>query len=251
MISIILPVLNQLSMTNECIKAIQANTQDYELIIVDNGSEPSLSFISDYDFKPYDQLIRNKENLGFPVAVNQGIREAKGENIILLNNDVIVTPRWADRLIKWLDEYDIIGPCTNYSAGYQRIRTLGIYYDIQGLNVEAEKWGKMHKGKANDVNWVIGFCIAFKKSLWEQLGVFDESVWPSSGEEIDFCLRAKNAGYRVGIAIDVYVHHIGSVTFKDINSKHPYRDIVEKSEKHLKDKWGDDYSSQEIDRNGA
>ena len=249
MISIILPVLNQISMTNECIKAIQANTQDYELIIVDNGSEPPYEIINLPEC-PHT-YIRYEENFGFPVAVNQGIRAAKGENIILLNNDVIVTPRWADSLIKWLDEYDIIGPCTNYSAGYQRIRTLGIYHDIQGLNVEAEKWGEMHTGKANDVNWVIGFCMAFKKSLWEQLGVFDESVWPSSGEEIDFCLRAKNAGYRVGIAIDVYVHHIGSVTFKDINSKHPYRDIVEKSEKHLKDKWGDNYSAQGVDRDGA
>ena len=249
MISIILPVLNQHEMTNECIKAIQANTQDYELIIVDNGSEPPYEIINLPEC-PHT-YIRYEENLGFPVAVNQGIREAKGENIILLNNDVIVTPRWADSLIKWLDEYDIIGPCTNYSAGYQRIRTLGIYHDIQGLNVEAEKWGEMHKGKADDVNWVIGFCMAFKKSLYEQLGIFDESVWPSSGEEIDFCLKAKNAGYRVGIAHDVYVHHIGSVTFKDINSKHPYRDIVEKSEKHLKDKWGDDYSSQRVDRNGA
>jgi len=249
MISIILPVLNQISMTNECIKAVRDNTSNYEIIIIDNGSEPPYEIINLPEC-PHT-YIRYEENFGFPVAVNQGIRAAKGENIILLNNDVIVTPRWADRLIKWLDEYDIIGPCTNYSAGYQRIRAFGIYHDIQGLNVEAEKWGEMHKGKADDVNWVIGFCMAFKKSLYEQLGIFDESVWPSSGEEIDFCLKAKNAGYRVGIAHDVYVHHIGSVTFKDINSKHPYRDIVEKSEKHLKDKWGDDYSSQRVDRNGA
>jgi GT2 family glycosyltransferase len=89
--------------------------------------------------------------------------------------------------------------------------------------------------------------MAFKRSLYDELGEFDESLWPSSGEEIDFCLKAKQAGKKVGIAIDVYVHHEGSVTFKDMNAEHPYRDIIEKSEKHIKDKWGSAYESQGVD----
>ena len=107
MISVIIPIIDQKEMTLACIDSVEAHTDDYEIIIVDNGSEPRW-------FNRKLAYIRNEENLGFPVAVNQGIRAAKGENIILLNNDVIVTPGWADRLIKWLDEYDFIGPCRDF-----------------------------------------------------------------------------------------------------------------------------------------
>jgi len=236
MISIVMPVLNQQSMTNVCIETIQAHTKDYELIIIDNGSEPA--------FK--NALIRNETNLGFPVAVNQGIRAAKGDVICLLNNDVFVTPGWADRLLTALDTHDIVGPVTNYCAGEQRVR-LELYNDLEELDSEAVKWSQMHDGRIDDINWVIGFCMMFKKSLYDELGEFDESLWPSSGEEIDFCLRAKDAGKKVGIAIDVYVHHEGSVTFKDMNAEHPYKDIIEKSEKHIKDRWGSAYESQGVD----
>jgi len=238
-------VFNQLEMTQECLWSIRNNTgRDVEIIIIDNGSVPS--FAEDILLKrAYDiSIIRNEENLGFPVAVNQGIRAAKGDVIVLLNNDVIVTPGWAERLVKWLNKYDIIGPCTNYSSGFQAVRGVGIYNNVEELSIEAVKWSDLYKDKAVDVKWVIGFCFAFKRSLYDELGEFDESLWPSSGEEIDFCLRAKQAGYRVGIAFDVYVHHEGSMTFKEMDSEHPYRGIINKSEKHLKDRWKEAYSGQ-------
>lgn len=249
MISVIVPVFNQLEMTGECIEAIRRNTKGYELIIVDNGSEPAFVPLLELHATEFTgfvnpSLIRNEENLGFPVAVNQGIRVATGDVIVLLNNDVFVTPGWSERLLKGLEKYDIIGPCTNYSSGLQRVNLEGIYNDIDELNIEAVKWSEMHDGKIDEVNWLIGFCFAFKKSLYDELGEFDESLWPSSGEEIDFCLRAKQAGKKIGIARDVYVHHEGSVTFMEMNSEYPYKHIIEKSEKHLKDRWGDAYSRQ-------
>ena len=244
MISIIIPVLNQHEMTKECIEAIRANTGEHELILIDNGSEPAAGW-SKLGIAPSDNdwCLRNETNLGFPVAVNQGIRAAKGDVICLLNNDVFVTSGWAERLLVALDEYDIVGPCTNYCAGYQRVR-LDMYNDLGELNTEAVKWSEMHSERVDEVNWVIGFCMMFKKSLYDELGEFDESLWPSSGEEIDFCLRAKDAGKKVGIAIDVYVHHEGSVTFKDIDGEHPYRKIIEASEKFLHTKWKEKYESQ-------
>jgi len=75
MLSIIIPVYNAHEMTDECILSVMGNTQDYELILIDNGSTPPVR-------KPYAgmhdvTLIRNEKNMGFPVAVNQGIRTAK------------------------------------------------------------------------------------------------------------------------------------------------------------------------------
>ena len=106
MISIIIPVFNQHEMTKECLDAIRENTQNYQIILVDNGSDPPIpidDFQNGYstpygDIFPGDIVIRNETNLGFPVAINQGIRASKGDVICVLNNDVIVTPGWTDRL---------------------------------------------------------------------------------------------------------------------------------------------------------
>ena len=91
MLSIVIPVFNQHEMTQECIESVRANTQDYELIVVDNGSNPPIPLKSMQEPIFKFTTIRNETNLGFPVAVNQGIRAATGDRIILLNNDCIVS----------------------------------------------------------------------------------------------------------------------------------------------------------------
>jgi len=248
MISIVIPIFNQHAMTAECINAIREHTQGFELIIVDNGSEPV--------FKPpfmgfaETTLIRNEENKGFPVAVNQGIRVAKGDVIILLNNDVFVTPRWADRLASLLDEFSIVGPMANYCSGLQGI-TIGCYENIDELNKQAEIMAEEHEGMVEEVNYVIGFCMVFKKSLFDELGPFDESFWPCSGEEVDFCLKARKAGYKVGIVHDVYVHHEGSQTFGDLvkAGQIDYMKVCTRNEKYLAEKWGANFwDKQKIER---
>ncbi len=116
MLSIIIPVWNQHEMTKDCLEAIRANTKDYEIVLIDNGSDPPIAFSipdawarvlepgRDARYVPMVegagniQIIYNETNLGFPVAINQGIRAAKGDIIVLLNNDVIVTENWLNRL---------------------------------------------------------------------------------------------------------------------------------------------------------
>lgn len=236
-LSVIIPVYNNLEMTQECIAAVRANTQDYEIVIVDNGSEPPID----------GATVRNETNLGFPVAVNQGIKAAKGEVIVLLNNDCVVSQGWSERLLYHLDSYSIVGPVANYCAGMQRV-AIPVYQDEQEFNLQATKWAEEHDRQSKGVNWVIGFCMVFKKSLWEEVGNFDESLWPCSGEEIDFCYRAKQTGHRVGIALDVYVHHYGSVTFMEMENAGitNYKKICTLNEIHLSEKWGEGVFVQEV-----
>lgn len=237
MLSIIIPVWNQLSITEDCIESIKANTEDYEIIIVDNGSDPP--------FK--DPTIRNAYNLGFPVAVNQGIKKAKGDIICLLNNDVIVTPGWADKLASHLNKYAIVSPLTNYCAGIQKT-AIPVYYNEDELYQASTNWAHDRKGMVLPANWVIGFCFMFKKSLYDEIGEFDESMWPSSGEEIDFCYRAKAAGHKTAIVQDVYVHHIGSVTFQDMHNSGllDYNELCQKTSDLIASKWGKDFWQEQI-----
>ena len=90
--------------------------------------------------------------------------------------------------------------------------------------------------------------MAFKKSLYDEIGEFDESLCPCSGEEIDFCFRTVKAGYKVGVAYDVYVHHEGSQTFSDMveAGQVDYEKLCERNDKHLADKWGDDFGNNQL-----
>jgi len=240
MISIVIPVYQQADMTHDCINAIRETTQDFEIVIVDNGSVPA--FKPPFNGFVETTLIRNEKNEGFPVAVNRGIRAAKGDTIILLNNDCFVTPGWAERLKGWLDEYSIVGPVTNYCAGMQRVQ-IGTYQSIEGLNEESKEWAEENAREVEEVNFIIGFCMAFKRSLFDEIGEFDESMWPCSGEEIDFCFRAREAGHKIGIANDVYVHHEGSKTFNEMEQSGQvnYLEICKRNDAHLAEKWGEDF----------
>lgn len=239
-------------MTNECIEMIRENmdTLEYEIVLIDNGSDPPFKPLLELNATEFTGfvnpiLIRNEENLGFPKGVNQGIEAAGGDIIILVNNDVIVTPGWATGIIGWLDRFDVVSTMTNYAAGVQRT-TIDGYKSYDELKKAAITFHKKNKGQSYTVNYVVGIIMAFRKVLFEEIGKFDESFWPCCGEELDFCLRAQKAGYSIGVARDLYVHHYGSITFKDMMKADicDYGAILERNNKHLIDKWGDGWPNQ-------
>ena len=242
MLSIIIPVYNQHEMTRDCLEAVRANTQDFELVIIDNGSDP--------EFIPEAPaiVIRNIKNEGFPVAVNQGIRAAKGDVIILLNNDVICTPSWAERFLYHLDTFSIVAPVANYCAGLQQESVLPTYNNEKELFDIAKKWTEENLGKTREVNFVIGFAMAFKKSLFDEIGPFDESLWPCCGEEVDWCYRARVAGHKIAVACDVYVHHIGSQTFHQMekDGQVEYMHVCRRNDMHLEKKWGKNFWGRQV-----
>ena len=101
--SIIIPCWGQLEFTRQCLAALKSHTRrPWELIIVDNGSTDGtpdyLAGVSDMANMPVT-VITNATNRGFPAAVNQGLKAARGEYLVLLNNDVIVTDGWLEQLI--------------------------------------------------------------------------------------------------------------------------------------------------------
>ncbi|HHV75686.1 MAG TPA: glycosyltransferase family 2 protein, partial [Thermoanaerobacterium sp.] len=110
--SIIIVTHNQLEYTRKCIESIRKHTKlPYELIVIDNASnDETVEYLeSQHDIK----LIKNNENRGFPASCNQGISIAKGEYIVLLNNDTIVTENWLNNLLYCLNNAEnagIVGP---------------------------------------------------------------------------------------------------------------------------------------------
>ena len=100
--SVIMPCWNQLEFTRQCVAALVRHTRPpWELVVVDNGSTDGtteyLAGVQDAAGVAVT-VIRNGSNRGFPAAVNQGLKRARGEYLVLLNNDVVVTDGWLDQL---------------------------------------------------------------------------------------------------------------------------------------------------------
>src|ERR1017187_6109128 len=101
--SVIIPCWNQLEFTRKCINALMRQTgPNWELVVIDNGSTDGtgdyLAGIQDASPVPVT-VIANATNRGFPAAINQGLQYARGESLVLLNNDVVVTDGWLDQLV--------------------------------------------------------------------------------------------------------------------------------------------------------
>lgn len=246
MISIVIPVWQNHEMTHECIYAIQECTQDFELVIIDNGSAPP--YTPPLVTNGLVQLITNEENLGFPKAANQGIEAANGDVIVLFNNDIIVTPGWAETLLSYLeaDDFDIVAPMTLFSAGIQ-MATINNYNTKEQLYDAAAEYCQGNKGMATEVRYAI-VSMFIKKAVFDKIGLLDDFLSPCSGEDLDMCFRAREAGFRIGVVHDAYVHHEGSVTFKAMEEagKVDYDAVVAQNDKRLAEKWGDDFWDNQI-----
>lgn len=224
--SIIIPVKDNLEMTQKCLNSIKEHTTDYEVIIVDNGSSPA--------YAGPEQIIRNAENLGFPIAVNQGIKAAQGEIIVVLNNDIIVTPFWLDRLAEHLKTFDMIGPKTNSVSGPQKVGAAS-YSNPSGIDNFASVIYANNQGKAIPFHRLVFFCVAIKKQVIDKIGLLDEQFSPGNFEDDDFCLRAVEAGFKLGIADDVFIHHEGSATHKSLNID--YQTLMATNKAKFQAKW--------------
>jgi len=220
-----------------CIDSIKECTDNnHEIILVDNGSTDETALLSKAPDMQYDRCIINEENLGFPKAVNQGVKAAKGDYVCILNNDVIVTPNWLNRLMAHLEGgFDAVGPCSNFVAGAQRVQ-IGTYDNQEELHAQAESFYEKNAGTCEPVNWIIGFCMVLKKELFIELGGFDEDYGLGNSEDIDFCFKAKKTGCRIGIARDVYIHHFGHVTHEILELD--IAALVAENNKKFYEKWG-------------
>jgi len=224
--SIIIPVFNQEKLTNACLESIKKNTSDYEIIIIDNGSQPVF-------IKP-NYCIRNATNLGFPIAINQGIKKAQGDIIILLNNDTVVSQHWAERLTEHLKDYDMVGPLTNNISGVQQI-TIGAIELPEKLDEVAEKIYSTNTGHSNPYHRLVFFCVAIKREVINKIGLLDEQFTPGNCEDDDYCLRAIEAGFKLGIAEDTFIYHKGSASKDSYGIE--YSELLKKNILKLQTKW--------------
>ncbi len=211
-VSIVIPVFNKVEYTRKCIEALAATVDagdPVEFVVVDNGStDGTPAFLATLSGDVV--LVRNTGNLGFAAACNQGARVARGESILFLNNDTVPQPGWLRALVTAAEEENaaICGARLLYPDG--RVQHAGIAFDRRGVGYHI--FNGLPKddpavSKRRPFQAVTAACMLVRRSLFEELGGFDEG-YRNGFEDVDFCLRARQTGHRVLYAPEsVVVHH--------------------------------------------
>ena len=235
--SIVILTFNKIGYTKECIESIRKYTpkDEYEIIVVDNNSTDTTK---DWLREQNDlKVIYNAENLGFPAGCNIGIKESNKENdILLLNNDTVVTNNWLGNLKKCLyssEDIGAVGPVSNSCSYYQTIDT--DYKNDNEIQDFALKYNKSDSDKWEERQKLIGFCMLIKRKALDRTGLLDESFSPGNYEDDDYSIRLIKNGFKLYLCKDTFIHHYGSVSFSN-NDK--YSSILVKNEKKFKAKWG-------------
>ena len=228
---------NLLDMTRDCIESIRKTTPDSarEIIVVDNASrDKSVAWLKQQkDIK----LLCNEENCGFPMGCNQGIRMAeKDSDILLLNNDTIMTPNalfWLRMGLYENDQVGSTGSVSNYVSNGQAViengKTEEEYCTFARKNNVPMETPYVNKAS------LVGFALLLKRCVLEKTGYLDERFSPGNFEDNDICLRIILGGYRNVLCKNSFIIHWGSKSFGKVPQK--YNALLETNQKKFFDKW--------------
>ncbi len=240
--SILILTHNQVEYTKLCVGSIESFINiDHEIIFVDNAStDGTIDYLSTItENNDNYSLILNSENLGYAAGNNIGINAAKGEFVLVMNNDILITKGAVESLIHVLKDNKqtaLVGPKTNFVKGSQ-LDLEAEYGSVEELIKYAELNSVKNKGSTSQVEFLAGFMFLGRTKLLKDVGGFDESFGIGNYEDNDLCRNLIEEGYRLKIAEESFVHHFGHVSFdaSDID----YNGLIEKNKKIYEDKWRD------------
>lgn len=222
-VSVVVPIYNSPQSVQNCIDSVLRFSPQARLILVDDAStDERIAPILDASAKHKHVLVhRNERNRGYTGSVNIGMQLAGGDDVVLLNSDTVVGPRWLSALKVAAYGEEDIGTVTAVSdnAGAFSVPEIERHCPIPArwTFVQVQRAVLQQAGmRYPQLPTGNGFCMYIKRVLLARIGPMDEAAFPQGyGEENDFCQRAERAGYRNIIAGNVLVHHERSASFGD------------------------------------
>ena len=213
-ISICMVSLNCRDVLIDCLDSLRKSDGKvtYEIIMVDNASTDDTLQVTRERY-PEVRIIENDANVGFTIATNQAIRAGSGKYILWLNTDTILEPDSLSKLVEFLEQNPqagIVGPkVLNADLTFQPQCRRGIPTPVASLSymlgidrkLTRKPFGEylmryLPIEETNQVAAVSGCCLLARREVWDRIGPLDEEVF-GFGEDIDWCVRAKDAGFEV------------------------------------------------------
>jgi GT2 family glycosyltransferase len=199
--SIIIPVHNNWDYTFPCLYSILENAGDvpYEVILADDASTDETRKAG--DLVKNIKVLRNEKNLGFLRNCNNAARQARGEYIVFLNNDANVQKGWLESLVKTLEKDKTVGMAGSklvYPDGKLQEAGAIVWRDGSAWNYGRDRDPSLPEfNYLKEADYVSGASIIIRKSLWDDIGGFDERYLPAYSEDSDLAFELRKRGYKV------------------------------------------------------
>lgn len=205
-VGIVIPTRDNVGVLSVCLESLlqQSSYPDIRVVVVDNGSvkPETLAYLHGID-DPRVQVLKDDAPFNFSRLINRGAATVKGEVLCLLNNDMQITqPDWLEEMVGWALQNGVAAVGARLWYGEGTLQHGGIVLGIQGVAGHAHKY--LPKGAPGYLNRallhqtmsaVTGACMVVRRTVFDQLGGFDEALGVAYND-VDFCLRARKAGYR-------------------------------------------------------
>jgi len=237
-LSIIIVNWNVRDLLRRCLESISLADEPPQIIVVDNASTDGSIEMLRTEF-PHARLIANDENRGFTAANNQGLAQAQGCYLLLLNPDTEVMEGALATMIGYMDENPEVGalgsqlrfPDGSLQPSRRRFPTFATA--LVESTVVQEWWPDNRilrryyladepDDAVQPVDWVVGACLLIRREVYEQVGGLDEGFFMYS-EELDWCKRIKDAGWEVVyLPTATVIHHEGKSSEQVVPARHIY-----------------------------
>lgn len=220
-ISVIVLAWNGEKYLEPCLQALLAQVYSpFEILVVDNAStDGSVAVVE--KFLPRVRLVRNAYNLGYSAGNNVGIDQVDGDIVILLNQDTVVQPGWLRAIAETFADssISIVGCKSLYMDGRGFQHAGGIVRPGDAFTTHVG-WGEVDHGQYDqltDPDYVTGAAFAIHRRVLDRIGKLDEEFYPGFYEEIDYCYRARRAGFRVVYQPRAVLHHHETTSLPESN----------------------------------
>jgi GT2 family glycosyltransferase/glycosyltransferase involved in cell wall biosynthesis len=217
-VTVVIPTYGDSTLTIDTVRSVRRTTdrKRTRIVVADDGSAPTEQARLQRELAGEAEIVLGEQQAGFAVNANRGLRIASGD-VVLLNNDVIAHKGWLERLQYWayrVPGHGMVGPKLLYPDN--RIQSAGSY-----RNLGAPEWfdhryrfASSEHGPAN-IPWpalgMTGACIYVKRAVIDDIGLLDEG-YAMAYEDMDWCLRAWEAGWQVAYYPRASLTHLESIS---------------------------------------
>ena len=225
--SIVIPAYNAAAELERCLRTVRATIPPgAEVVVIDDASpDPAgAALLAWWPQRVGDdwRFLANPHNLGFVATANRGMRETRGD-VVLLNADTEVTPGWLQGLSRCLDADAAIATATPWTNNGE-IASLPAFCQANPVPPDCTAVAAVIAAAGSPVYpelpTAVGFCMAIARRAIDRVGLFDEQLFGRGyGEENDFSMRARAAGLRNVLCDDVYIVHLGGRSFGPLGLK--------------------------------
>lgn len=263
-VSIIIPTRDGKELVQQCIQGLLNQTLyiNYEILLIDNGSteRDALAYFATLNEHPKITVIRDDQPFNYSALNNNAVKQATGEIICLLNNDIeVISPHWLHEMVGHALRPEIGAVGARLWYPNDTLQHGGIILGISGVGIHAFHGStRMEPGYftrawlTQNYSAVTGACLVIRKSIYEAVGGLDEGL-SVAFNDVDFCIRVRDAGYRnVWTPFAELYHHESATRGSD---QHPdkverfYREVSFMIEKHGDALYKDPFYNPNFDIN--